>query len=367
MKKLATRFFCAILVLIALNACEKEDTKPSYAIPATYEFENVNYAGQLQRLAMLLEMKTYMATGNVQNTVLDANKLKAMYSNNAVLAGWKSTYDSSKQLKDKTLDSERANVEKWIDGLALASQSTETAAEGKAGIVTSGDGTKKYLVNPNGLEYAQVIEKGIMGACFYYQTTAVYMGAERMNVDNKEIIAGEGTKMEHHWDEAFGYIGIPTTFPITTDGLAFWGVYVNRRDPILKCNQPFMNALIKGRAAISNDDLTTRDKAITESRQWFELVIATTAINYINTTLKSFDDLAIRFHSLSECITFIYSLQFNPDKKLTNAQVANLFELLGGSKTLDTANFYQTTKSDLEQVKSILSKTYQVEDKADLF
>ena len=367
MKKLITQLLYLSFFGLTFVACEEEEAKPDYTIPATYEFENVNYSGQTQRLAMLSEMKSYMTTGNTPNTVLDANRLKAMYANDAALSGWKGTYDAGKQLKDKTFEAERAKVETWMDGLAKASQSVVPASEGKAGVATSTDGTKKYLVNANGLEYAQLIEKGLMGACFYYQTTAVYMGADRMNVDNETVVPGEGTKMEHHWDEAFGYLGVPTTFPVTTDGLAFWGVYINRRDPVLESNEPFMNAMITGRAAISNNDLETRDEAITEARKWFELVVATTAINYINTTLKSLDDLAIRFHSLSEGIAFIYSLQFNPDKKLTNAQVEELFMLLGGSKDINAANFYQTSKTNLEEAKAMLAKAYGVEDKADLF
>jgi len=62
-----------------------------------------------------------------------------------------------------------------------------------------------------------------MGACLYYQATSVYMGASKMDVDNETIVPGEGTAMQHHWDEAFGYFSVPKDFPLNKSGL-FFGV-----------------------------------------------------------------------------------------------------------------------------------------------
>ena len=36
----------------------------------------------------------------------------------------------------------------------------------------------------NGFEPVQLIIKGIMGSCFYYQGTSVYLSEAKMNVDN---------------------------------------------------------------------------------------------------------------------------------------------------------------------------------------
>ncbi|NJL75832.1 MAG: hypothetical protein HC892_13230 [Saprospiraceae bacterium] len=112
MKKLITRLLYLSFVAFVFTACEEEEAKPDYTIPATYEFENVDYSGQIQRLAMLSEMKSYMTTGNTPNTVLDASRLKAMYANNAALSGWRGTYDAGKQLKDKTFETEKSKSRK---------------------------------------------------------------------------------------------------------------------------------------------------------------------------------------------------------------------------------------------------------------
>ena len=62
-----------------------------------------------------------------------------------------------------------------------------------------------------------------MGAVFYYRATSVYLTDEGMEVDNEEIIAGEGTAMEHHWDEAYGYFGASDSFPNEVEKARYLG------------------------------------------------------------------------------------------------------------------------------------------------
>lgn len=341
-----------ILSLLLFTAC---DPTEEYEIPTTYDFENVNYSGQTQRLAMLTEIKSYLSTANVTGTTLDANKLKAMYANDTANAGFAGTYEASKQLKNKTFEGVRAVFETLMDEAETASQSTSAASNGTAGISTSTDGEKNYLVSAGGLEYAQVIEKGLMGACFYYQATSIYMGADKMNVDNETVVEGEGTEMEHHWDEAFGYLGAPINFPTNTDGLFFWAKYSNTVNGILNTNKRLMDALIKGRAAIHNGDLDTRDEAISEARAVWEEVVAGSVIHYINSATENFDDETRKVHALSEAVAFAYSLQFNEGKTVTNAQVNEMLVLLGGSSDFSSMNFYDVPLADLNQAKSTLA------------
>ena len=342
-------------VLLLMTSCDPTEDTNDYDIPTTYsEFENVSYSGQTQRLAMLTEMTTYMKTANTSGTSLDADKLKAMYANTAN-AGFTGTYDDSKQLKSKTLEAAQANFETYMEKMAEASQSTLAAAVNQAGVAVSLDLTKSYLLNDNGVEYTQIIEKGLMGACFYYQATDVYFGFDKMNVDNETITAGEGTEMEHHWDEAFGYLGAPKEFPVSTDGLAFWAKYSNTVNATLNTNQHLMDALLKGRAAITNKDLDTRDEAIMEARAAWELIVAGASIHYYNGALENANDFALRAHALSEAVAFTYSLQFNPQKSLTNSQVNEILIKLGGSSDVTEMNFYNTTDSDIQAAKDLLA------------
>jgi len=357
-------FIGLILASFIFTSCDKDDDKPSYEIPTTYEFTNVTYQGQKDRLAMMQEIKDYMKTSRTQGNVLDAQKLSNMFSNEAG-AGFSQAY--TKQLKSKTFENAQQDFEDLFVELAEASNSTSDGINGVSGVVKSQDGAKSYLLGGDGLDHAQIIEKGLMGACFYYQSTAVYMGDDRMNVDNDMVEPGKGTAMEHHWDEAFGYFGAPTDFPSNKDNIFFWGSYSNQRDALLNCNSDLMDQFLKGRAAISNKDLESRDEAINEIRKEWELVSVGSAIHYINSSLENFDDMALRGHLLSEAIGFIYTLQFNPTKKLSNSEINELLILIAGNEDFDSMNLYNTVKTNLDLVKLKLAQTYGLTNIADEF
>lgn len=362
MKPVKLTSLLALCLLIVFFSCEKEDTPLD--IPDTYNFDNVSYDGQTQRLAMLLEMKNYLASANTPGVALDAQRLKAMYANDAALAGWQGSYSDSRQLKDKTFEFHRELFGRLMDAIAQASASPAPGAPGLAGVVSSLDGTKQYLLNENGVEYAQLIEKGLMGACFYYQALAVYFGEEKMSADNDAVVPGEGTAMEHHWDEAFGYYGVPRDFPSVSDPVFFWGQYSNRRDPMLGCNQKMMSGFLKGRAAIAARDFALRDEAITEVRAGWELISGATAISYLNAALRDFNDVALRAHALSEAIAFTYALQFNPERSLSPEEINQALRLIGGgSEDFFEMNLYQVERAQLEQARALLAAGLGLEDK----
>jgi hypothetical protein len=341
-----------------LTGCEDDDAnQPALDIPETYDFTNVSYDGQTQRLNQMIEMTTYKKTANTSGVSLDANRLLAMYAN-AEGANFGGSYNDDKQLRNKTLSAVQADFDSYFESIALASQSDLPAAEGVAGVAVSADGTKQYLLNDKGVELTQIIEKGLMGACFYYQATAVYLGEERMNADNETVIPGEGTEMEHHWDEAFGYLGVQRAFPVVTDGAAFWGKYCNDRNALLNTNQELMDALLKGRAAISANRLDIRDEAITEARAAWEKVVAGTAIHYVNSTIENYDDFALRAHAISEAVAFVYSLKFNPEKTLDNSALDNILVQLGGSSDFLEMDFYAVTVDELLAVRSELATAF---------
>ncbi|MEO0472535.1 MAG: DUF4856 domain-containing protein, partial [Bacteroidota bacterium] len=360
-------FWLFMAVMVFMTACEQDPVTPDYTIPTTYNFENVSYSGQTQRIGQLAEMKTYMATSREMGTALSADRLKGMFANDAANAQWNGTYEESKQLRSKTLESVQAAFDDLLVELAAASESTVEGSEGVAGVIESLNGEKKYLIGEDGLDHAQVIEKGLMGATFYYQGTAVYFGEDRMSADNEIITPGEGTDLEHHWDEAFGYFGVPIDFPTNTTGLAFWGNYANLRNAILGSNQKSMDAFLKGRAAISNDDLTTRDEAIMEASEAWEEVSVGSALHYLNVGIDNFDDMAIMAHGVSEGIGFIYSLQFNPRKRITNEQVNELLTLIAGSANFADMNLYTATKENFQEAKDKLAGYYDLEDVKDDF
>lgn len=356
----------ASIALISFTACKK-DSKieptpdpipgPTYTVPATYSFTNVNYSGQTTRLDMMAEIKTYMNTGNTMGTVLLASKLKDMYQNIGSQFTNATLNTSGKDIKSKVFLVDQSVFETYMDNIAAASTSSVAGSNGTAGVIISTtDATKKWLFDANGIEWTQVIEKGLMGSLMYYQTTAVYMDASQIGntVDNTIVIAGEGTAMEHHWDEAFGYLGAPIGAPTTTIGVRFWAKYTNDRNAVLNTYTTLNNAFIKGRAAISAKDYTERDAQVVLVRDTWEKVIASTIISYVNSTKLKLTDDAIRNHNCSEIKGFLMNLRCNPTKKITTSEITQLEGYLGN-------NYYNITAANLDNIKNLLSTIYSLD------
>jgi hypothetical protein len=352
-------FGFAFLAALAFTACDDDNATESenYEIPTSYNFENVSYSGQTQRLDMLDELTIYMKKAN-NGEVLEAQKMLDMYANeNSAFADPTLNEADTKELENKTIEIDQQLFKDFMTVFAAA---TETAnggvgSNGVAGVVTSvNDVSKKYFFDANGVEHIQYIEKGLMGSVLYFQSSSIYLASGKMDVDNEIIEEGQGTAMEHHWDEAFGYLGVPTDFPANKEGIRFWGKYINGRDALLGSNEAIMNAFIKGRAAISNKDYATRDAQIEIIRNEWEKVSAGTAVHYLNTASNSFADDAVRNHTLSEAWAFIHALKYNPNKKLSSSEIDNLLEELGD-------NFYEITQDNIAAAKATLVEVYGFE------
>ena len=351
-------FIFAIVTSFAFSACETGENK--YDIPTTYNFDNVSYAGQTKRLDMMEEITTYIKTAHVDSApALDNIKLKDMYGEN--VGNHFSSVElnsATNQLKNKTVPTEKTNFEAYMDAVASASQHTSSpATNGQAGLISTNDGTK-YLLNANGVELTQIIEKGLMGACFYYQATAVYMGSGKMDVDNETVTPGEGTAMEHHFDEAFGYFGAPINFPSNTVGIRFWAKYANKvNGAYTTMNASLMDNFLKGRAAISNKDMIARDEAINDLRKSWEIAVCGTAIYYINNALDNIGiDAGKTHHQLSEAYAFIMSLKFGYGTgSISDVNVDQILTDAFGSADPLLANLYNVTSQKLENAKTALT------------
>ncbi|MBK9593131.1 MAG: DUF4856 domain-containing protein [Crocinitomicaceae bacterium] len=351
----------------ALNYNEeakKDDGTCTYfqlSVPTTYAFTDgtnntVSYSGQTERLNQLTEMTTYMKTGTT--TPLSYLSLTDMFANTGGNGGGNFSFTSTKKLQDKCLAADTSLFIDYMDSLAIASADfANTAADGQAGTLTSG--TSTYLFAANGIEYTQLIEKGLMGAVFMYQATNIYFGSDKMGADNTAAVnAGAGeyyTAMEHHWDEAFGYFGVPVDFPTNLTGIKFWGKYCNSRDAQLGCNAVMMNAFKRGRAAISQDELTIRDEEILKLRKMWEKISAAQAVAYLEEAKTNFGvDNAKFLHELSEAYAFILCLKYVPleTRVISYTQIDDLL-----TNTIGT-DFWAVTQTDLTNAINSLESIY---------
>ena len=351
--------------------------KAKYQVPSTYAFtkdgnSTVSYGGQTQRLEMLSEITTYMKTANTSGTAVDVNTLKSMYANDNytwVDADNLGLTGSSKQLKNKTAyaingGSADAGIQTMFEGymnsMATISAATVTGTEdGTAGTagVWPNDGVKgPYLMDADGKEYAQLIEKGLMCAVFMNQITVNYLGG--INADNNEAVvdaaAGKHyTKMEHHWDEAYGYFTSEVDYP-TNGTNRFWGKYADGRESVLGSATTIATAFRTGRAAIDNKDYVVRDVQITIIVNEMEKVCAGTAIHYLNGAKSNITDATIKNHELSEARAFLNGLRYG-QKSIDGSGIL--------AADIDTAlgyisDFQNVTISDLNSaIDLIASKT----------
>lgn len=381
----------AALSILLITSCSKDDDaptpttstngggggNPTYQIPSTYVFldgsnqSTVNFDGQKQRLEMLSEMVVYMKTGNTVGTTLSASQLKAMYANNAYTwadAPGLGMTGSTKQLKDKTAAGDigiQAMFENYMDSIAVHSSlnfSNSTETYGQAGVWTNG--TKSYLMSGAGFEYGQLIEKGLMCAVFMNQMTVNYFGTLADDDNTTPLVGKTYTEMQHHWDEAFGYFTSEIDYP--TNGTdRFWGKYAQgSNETLLSTGTNIMNAFLKGRAAIDNNDYATRDAQITIIRDQIEKVCAGTAIHYLNEAKANITNPTIKNHVLSEAIAFIDGLRYGYNSingvSITSAEIDMALGYIGNdfnSVTITNLNLaidLIASKTGLSDVKAAL-------------
>lgn len=332
----------------------------SYSIPSTYNFTDgngnstVSYSGQTERLNQLSEMVVYMKTGN--SVAIDAQVLKDMFANTNGNGNGNFSFSSTKQLKDKCFALDQPLFEAWMDSIAQASQSfANTASNGQAGTLSTG--TSTYFFDENGIEYVQLIEKGLMGAVFLNQALNVYFGSGKMDVDNSSAVDPSNgqyyTLMEHHFDEAFGYFGVDTNFP-TTIPSQFWGKYCNNQDATLNCNSDMMSNFLMGRAAIVAKEYIDRDAAIDAIRREWEEISAFQAIAYIDGAIANFGtDDAKYLHELAEAYAFAWNLRYAPTetRRMSQTEHATLMAMF-------KPNFWDMTLVDLNNIKSTIASKF---------
>lgn len=342
------------------SCSEDEDKDPVDTIPTSYNFINADFSGQTERLNQLDEMITYIKTANTGAKV-ETLVLLDMYSNKDDNGGGNFSFSSTKQLNNKTAEDSKIDIISYFSTLSEISGTNEDASNGKAGILKSG--TKQYFFDANGVEYQQLIEKGIMGACFFNQITNVYLSSDKMNVDNSVNIEDKNyTAMQHHWDEAFGYLGATSNSPIEETGERYWQKYAHKSNKevtnnVMDTPKDIINAFIKGRYAINQKDYTERDKQIDIIIKKLEIIAATSALHYINASLKTFSDDALRNHQLSEAYAFIWSLKFInfQNRIISDSKINQLLENLG-------LKYYDVTIDQLNLLRDEIASIYNLEE-----
>ncbi|MBZ0097551.1 MAG: DUF4856 domain-containing protein [Taibaiella sp.] len=319
----------------------------------------VDFSGQTTRINMLKEIDAHIKTGTSAD--IDAVKLINMFRNqNTPFASADLNAATDKVVSSKTAqsfpateaDAERARFISYFNELErISKMNGQTALQGKAGVLGG-----NRLVDEKGFELSQFVQKGLIGAMMLDQIANIYLGTEKQSADNTEVATGKNyTAMEHHWDEAYGYLTANETYPIKGSE-SFLGEYARQGASASGGADNLYLAFLKGRAAIVNNDLTTRDEQIAYIRTELEKAVAAVAISYLNKTNSAADD-ASRFHALSEGVGFIYSLRFAHNAKINKAKSEELLNILMGK----TNGFWSLTPADINNVRDQVANTFGID------
>ena len=413
------RLFLAVLAATTLAACgggsgSNDSDGPDAnsdlpEIPSTYNFDSpftegessVGYTGQTKRHILISDLTA--AIRNLddtpgQNVVSDLNfffdfdssssdTLEYGYSLNGETVVPGPTYGdiaSGKSLVGKIAGNDPGLINDeffgWEDGMDASPTPEELvghffasleqiASDGATDQITVAGGTNVDIdvnyVSNTGLDYAQLVQKFLLGAVTFSQGTGDYLQTN-FSENNDVAVSGKHYSFaQHKWDEAFGYFGAARDYnDYEDDEIAGKGgrpAYENgyfdsnndgdidlrseinignatncaKRDRGAEVETDFtkeaFDAFLLGRTLLNQDSNLTETQleqlqtaALTASVTW-EKCIAATAIHYINDTLDDMDaftndnhyaDLAaFKNHAKhwGEMKGFALGLQFNPD------------------------------------------------------
>jgi hypothetical protein len=347
-----------------LSSCTKDNNTPvipEYTIPDTYDFTNVEYSEATARINMWSGFTAYLgkATGRklTQDTVnyLWSNTNSAFTSEIVVnLPNSKDALNSSSfNLSGKSIDP--AVFKAYSDSMVIVSASNAaTGSEGIPGKIGS------RLFNYTGLEFNQLVAKGLMGSL--QMATIISYLDKAASDDNNTVNPGTGTAMQHDWDMAFGYISLPKIYDSSItyantviDRPLALGSYFRERGRYIKAGGKIYEAFKTGRAAIAVKDYVVRDKAIATIKETLEKTLAAACYEYSGIGMTG-TDIATRFHGLSEGYGFVMALKYRQTgSKLTDANYQAL------SNTFKTSFYHldaDASHAKLKEAQTILTAAY---------
>lgn len=382
MKKFIT--FSAVSLLLGFTSCKKDNNNNiqlrtkvnasayTNATPYSATFVDANNTSTVDftsgntKLNMFRGLNTYINLNKTE--IINAGVSKNIFANtgNPFLVNFSAEFAALnaagyglKNFTASSLSSANANtVRQKIEtdltaNAALSPFFAVTASNGVAGKL----GT--YMVDAKGIEVAQIIQKGLIGA-FQLDYIGNVLLKDGLNADNSTLVSGKNyTVLEHNWDEAYAtltsnpviYAGYTNTVNPRTE--SFLGAYVWEYNRENYAN--IYLAFLKGRAAIVNNDRNELNKQALFIRTQFETAIAKAALGYLDKWTTGTSD-AIRAHAIGEGAGFIYSLRFctvnNVDTQFSDDV---LTALLGSSN-----GFWDLTQAKINTASASIKAKFKI-------
>lgn len=369
-------------------------------IPTTYPETNATtgtlapaaYNGQVTRIEQLTQITAVLRDQPIEADLADAlaDGTNALFTGHAISDGT----NIRTKIDELNFDGDNGTVDQSVadafadlaDDLVAASETnTGTAEDGTAGVL---DGRH---FSANGLEYAQILEKGLYGPLLYNQMAADYLrpvqaGAESTNnvADAGDDYDAEGTARQHAFDEAFGYLGAnPLTYPnagndSNGDGSFIANYMFDFSDETettfgINLAERTMAAFLFGRTVLkagegdtSLEETTVEeyyDAARADVILYVESALAAAAFHYLNLSISDVE-AADKLHHLSEALAFMYALAWGPqgETQISTAEVYTALGELGwGESSLEgvySVDLWNVSDDELEAARQALDASF---------
>ena len=385
------KLFMVSLIMMANVSCNN-DTDPiaeEVIAPETYLFQRggestVSYGGQTTRIEMGGEFVSALKETSETETSLNAKFAHTEGENNFSEATLNA---SSKSVRSKVAASTdfyasnttdataiKADFDSWISAQVndvFPNWNTDASAGVAGKIQEAGGGSLRY-VSAKGIEYNQLINKGLIGALMVDQILNNYLSPAVLDAasnvaDNDAESLNDGknyTTMEHKWDEAFGYLygkEVDITAP-TLNNDSFLNKYLSRVEgdaDFAGIAEEIYNAFKLGRAAIVAKDYSTRNVQAEFLREKISEIVGIRAVYYLQQGKNNLPtDKGGAFHDLSEGIGFIYSLQFTrmPNSTASYFTKAEVDEFMA---TLQNGNgFWDLSSETLDEMSATIAAKF---------
>lgn len=338
---------------VAMWSCTKDDPAvltENYSVPDTYSFSNAGQSSVDLSTGNggYLKLNEFNTLAKKFSPTLNGNGVKSLYTTDIkpFTAVSKDFFNGGNAESEEIKNFFSGEIDKLI---TAAASNTTNAAQGVAGLIM--DGSKKRLVDAKGVERDQVLQKGLMGAFLMDRILNEHLGDKVMKSDalrnannSRVMVSGKNyTELEHHWDTAYGYLGLNKP----NDVNSFWANYLSQQ----LTNTPIVNgmrekldeAFRKGRAAASAKDYAVMEEQIQIIRNGLNLVNATRCVYYLNKRPAAGTDITAGFHAWSEALGFLHAMRYN--KKADGSPVWTKAELQGLAVDLvGTNGFWEETR-----------------------
>ena len=309
-------YFLLVLTALLFQSCEKEPAP--LVIPAAYDGANftANTTVETSLKTSFNNFSSEMKKGSVKGVVLDAATLNNLYTS------------GNPSLSAKTTAYYKSNIEGaggWLEELVKSSGTDYVpgAPTGQGGVYVN------RLLDENGLEILQVIEKGMYAATLY----------------NHAVQLMEGQLDAAAVDQMLSTFGAHPDFSNTDNGVSnpdrLMALYAARRDKNdgQGLYSQIKNAFIKLQAAVKagSDYEDEQTEALEELAIAWEKINFATVINYCHAATSKLsatnpDDAAKAgaLHDYSEAVGFIHGWKgIDTDHRIiSDAQTDELLTLL---------------------------------------